>query len=103
MATLFFVGDAAPVAQVTTITPSGTVTIGDTFTAVINAGGVVNVEIDGAGHGYEPGDTVQLAFSGGGSDTSAILEATLNAGGVTAVSVTAGVPVAVTSPMKRRV
>ena len=57
--------------------------------AVINAGGVVNVEITNPGHGYEPGDQVQVAFSGGGSDNSAILEATLVAGGVTAVNVTA--------------
>ena len=57
--------------------------------AIINAGGVVNVEITNPGTGYEPGDQVQVAFSGGGSDDSAVLEATLLAGGVTAVNVTA--------------
>lgn len=73
-----------------TVTAFGGLGSGMTFKPVINEGGVVNVEITAPGSGYEPGDVVQLAFTGGGSDTSAILTANLNQGGVTAVSVTAG-------------
>jgi len=45
----------------------------------MNGGGVVNLQITNPGNSYLVGDTVQLAFSGGGSDTSAILQAVLTA------------------------
>lgn len=55
----------------------------------INAGGVVQLAIIDPGTGYEVGDIAQVAFSGGGSDDSAILEANLDAGGVAGANVTA--------------
>ena len=62
---------------------------GATYSAQINAGGVVEITITNPGSGYEVGDIVQLAFSGGGSDNSAILQAALAAGSVVAVNITA--------------
>jgi hypothetical protein len=56
-------------------------------TATIQNGQIVNLQITNPGSGYQPGDTVQLQFSGGGSDTSAILRANLAASGVSGVSV----------------
>lgn len=72
-----------------TVTAFGGSGGGATFTATVNAGGVVQIQIVNPGTGYEIGDIPQLAFSGGGSDNSAILEAVLAQGGVTAVNVTA--------------
>lgn len=72
-----------------TITAYGGHGSGMTFTPTVQAGGVVNVNIDNPGTGYEVGDVVQLAFSGGGSDTSAILTANLNSGTVAAANITA--------------
>ena len=61
---------------------------GMTFTSNVNNGGVVQVVITNPGSGYLPGDVVQLQFSGGGSDTSAVLEAVLSSGSVGGVSIT---------------
>ena len=72
-----------------TVTAFGGHGSGATFTATVQGGGVVQIQIDNPGTGYEVGDIPQLAFSGGGSDTSAILQANLNSGGVTAVNITA--------------
>lgn len=99
-ATLYSAGTLAPglitiLATGTNYTSAPTVTAfggngtGATFTATVNAGGVVQIQINNPGTGYEVGDIPQLAFSGGGSDTSAILQASLAQGGVTAVNVTA--------------
>lgn len=63
---------------------------GMTFTPTVQAGGIVNVQIDNPGTGYEVGDVVQLAFSGGGSDDSAILFPNLAAGTVAAANITSG-------------
>lgn len=76
--------------SVPTATPFGGSGTGLVLTPVINAGGVVALNIVSPGSGYQVGDTVQVQFSGGGSDTGAILEAYLNAGSVAAVNVTAG-------------
>jgi len=63
---------------------------GMTFLTTIQAGGVVNVQITNPGTGYQVGDIVQLAFSGGGSDRTPQIIANLTNGGVGAANVTAG-------------
>lgn len=73
-----------------TVTAYGGSGSGMTFDTVVNNGGVVEINITNPGTSYQPGDVVQLAFSGGGSDTSAILQANLTAGSVGGVSITAG-------------
>ena len=73
-----------------TVTPFGGNGLGLTVAPTIQGGSVVELRITNPGYNYEPGDVVQLAFSGGGSDTSAILLAQLAAGGVEAVNTTAG-------------
>jgi hypothetical protein len=72
-----------------TITAFGGFGSGISLRGVVNAGSVVNVEIENPGHGYEAGDIVQAQFTGGGSDTGPILVALLNTGGVAAVNITA--------------
>ena len=62
---------------------------GMTLTPVVNNGGLVNLTIDSPGSGYQIGDLPQVAFSGGGSDTSPILTAALSTGSVGAVVVSA--------------
>lgn len=62
---------------------------GMALTANVQDGGVVNVTITNPGTDYQVGDVVQVAFSGGGSDTSAELVATLASGQVAAASITA--------------
>jgi hypothetical protein len=51
-----------------------------TFSSLVNNGGIAEINITNPGTGYLPGDVVQLAFSGGGSDTSANSTAVLQAG-----------------------
>lgn len=63
---------------------------GMTFSSVVNNGAIAEVNITNPGLGYLPGDVVQLSFSGGGSNTSAQLQAVLSTGSVGGVSVTAG-------------
>jgi hypothetical protein len=46
--------------------------------------------VDNPGTGYLPGEIVQVAFSGGGSDTGAILEAVLNVSSVDFITLVAG-------------
>jgi hypothetical protein len=62
---------------------------GMTFSSVVNNGGIAEINITNSGSGYLPGDVVQLAFSDGGSDTSAQLQAVLSSGSVGGVSITA--------------
>jgi hypothetical protein len=71
------------------VTAFGGTGSGMTFTPTVDNGGVIQVKITNPGTGYGPGDVVQLQFSGGGSDSSPVLEAQLSAGGVGGVSVTA--------------
>ena len=72
-----------------TVTAYGGAGSGMTFSTLVNNGGIAEINITNPGTGYQPGDIVQLAFSGGGSDTSAILTAVLSAGSVGGVSITA--------------
>ena len=54
---------------------------GVSITPVINEGSVVSLTVNNAGAGYLPGEIAQVAFSGGGTDDSAILTASLATGG----------------------
>ena len=72
-----------------TVTAFGGLGSGVQIMPVINGGAIVELLIANPGTRYQVGDTVQLAFSGGGSDASAILQANLSAGSVTAVNITA--------------
>ena len=72
-----------------TVTAYGGAGSGMTFSTLVNNGGIAEINITNPGSGYQPGDIVQLAFSGGGSDTSAQLDAVLSAGSVGGVSITA--------------
>ena len=63
-----------------TVTFYGGAGTGATGTAQVTDGNVVSITVTNPGTGYDPGDQVQVAFSGGGSDSNAILTATLAAG-----------------------
>lgn len=70
-----------------TVTPFGGAGTGLAVTAAVQGGSVVQLQITNPGTGYDPGDIVQLAFSGGGTDSSAILQSSLVANGsVTALN-----------------
>ena len=62
---------------------------GMTFSSVVNNGGIAEINITNPGSGYLPGDVVQLQFTGGGSNSSAVLEAVLSRGSVGGVSISA--------------
>jgi hypothetical protein len=55
---------------------------GVVLTPVVADGSVVAITVDNPGSGYLPGQIVQVAFSGGGSDDTPILEAVLATSGV---------------------
>lgn len=59
------------------------------ITPVISGGQIVEMNITNPGSGYEIGDVVQIAFSGGGSDTAPILTAQLSSGSVSGATITA--------------
>jgi hypothetical protein len=66
---------------------------GVALTPVVSGGQVVELTITNPGNGYQPGDVVQVAFSGGGATTTPILTAQLAGGGgqrVSSVTVTNG-------------
>lgn len=63
---------------------------GVTLTPSINQGSVVSLMIDNPGSGYLPGDVVQVAFSGGGTHTTPILEAVLAPGVVSFLTLVSG-------------
>jgi hypothetical protein len=56
----------------------------------VSNGSVVHVEITNPGMGYLPGDTIQFAFSGGGTDSSAILKAVLSVGNIASLQLVSG-------------
>ena len=72
-----------------TVTTFGGLGSGMTFNVTEQGGAITEIALTSPGSGYEVGDVVQLAFSGGGSDTSPILIANLNSGGVGGVNFTA--------------
>jgi hypothetical protein len=72
-----------------TVTAYGGLGSGLVVEPFVQAGRVTELVITDPGTGYQVGDIVQLAFSGGGSDTSAQLVSTLKASGVAGVLVTA--------------
>jgi hypothetical protein len=63
---------------------------GASATADIQGGSVVNVNITNPGSGYLAGDTPQVIFSGGGTDSGAHLVAHLSKSTVASVDVSAG-------------
>lgn len=62
---------------------------GVTLSLAVSGGQLVEATITNPGSGYEPGDVVQVAFSGGGANTTPILRANLNPGTVGGASITA--------------
>lgn len=87
---LYAAGTLGPVVTITSggsgytsapaVTAFGGSGSGVTAVATISNGSVVNVVLTNPGTGYLPGDVVQFAFSGGGTDNSAILQAVLAVG-----------------------
>jgi hypothetical protein len=71
-----------------TITAYGGHGSGLTLSTVEAAGSIAELNITNPGSGYQPGDQVQLEFTGGGSDSSPVLTATLIPVGVGGVNVT---------------
>src|ERR1700691_1939941 len=71
-----------------TITAYGGHGSGLTLSTVEAAGSIAELNITNPGSGYQPGDQVQLEFTGGGLDSSPVLTATLIPVGVGGVDVT---------------
>lgn len=63
---------------------------GVVLTPVISEGSVVSLTVDNPGTDYLPGEIVQVGFSGGGSDTTPILEAVLSASGISFITLISG-------------
>lgn len=83
-----------------TVTAVGGSGSGATFLATVLNGAVTKIVVTNPGTGYLIDDKVQLAFTGGGSDTSAQATATVGTtGGVAAVNITSGGHGATTSSL----
>lgn len=63
---------------------------GIALTPTLDGGSIVLITITNPGTGYQVGDVVQLAFSGGGTDSSAVMQAVLAPSTLAGVIVTAG-------------
>lgn len=63
---------------------------GVVLTPVLTEGSVTSLVVNNPGSGYLPGDVVQVAFSGGGSDSTPILEAVLSVGVVEFITLISG-------------
>ena len=97
---LYTAGGIGPVIDITdggagytsapAVTPYGGSGSGIAVTASIANGSVVNLQVTNPGHDYLPGDVVQFQFSGGGTDTGAILQAVLTAGTLDSIELVAG-------------
>lgn len=73
-----------------TITAIGGEGSGASFTSTLEAGSVQSITVTGVGGGYQASDALYLAFSGGGGNTSAIAQAVVSGGSVTAINVVNG-------------
>lgn len=73
-----------------TITISGGLGSGVVLTPTLSGGSIISLGIVNPGSGYQPGDEVQIYFSGGGADDDAQLTAVLGAQVVTGINVTNG-------------
>lgn len=73
-----------------TITAVGGTGSGATFSADVADGAISNITVTNPGTGYSYYDTVFLAFAGGGGNTTAICQAVLTGGVVTAINVING-------------
>lgn len=71
-----------------TVTAYGGHGSGIVIVATVSEGSVVALNVTNPGTGYQPGDQVQLAFSGGGSDTSAQLTAVTSGDTIQSIVVT---------------
>jgi len=99
-AILYSSGSISPIITITdggsgysfspTVTAYGGEGSGATFTATVENGSVVAVNVTNPGSGYQPIDYVQLAFSGGGSSNSAIIQTTLGTRAIETIVLTAG-------------
>lgn len=83
-------GGGSAYSSTPTVTPFGGAVTGLSATAVVTNGAVTSLTVINPGQGYVPGDVVQFAFSGGGSDTTPILQAVFSGGVVQFVNVLAG-------------
>ena len=63
---------------------------GVVLTPVVNNGSVISLTVTNPGTGYLPGDVVQVGFSGGGSDTTPILTASIASGVVQYLTLVSG-------------
>ena len=72
-----------------TVTTYGGAGSGMTFNVEVADGAIEAITITNPGSGYLPGDIVQLQFTGGGSNNSAVLVPYLTAGGVGGVALSA--------------
>ena len=77
-------------ATVPTYTVYGGFGSGVVLAPAVSGGQIVELNITNPGTGYQPGDVVQVAFSGGGANTTPILTAQLNPGTVGGATITAG-------------
>lgn len=95
---LYSAGSLAPQVTITnsgsgytslpTVTAFGGSGSGATFAVTVSNGFVTNVRLTNAGSGYQVGDSVQVYFTGGGSDTGVALKAVLGSTSVGAVIIT---------------
>lgn len=75
--------------SVPTVTAYGGQGSGLVIVPSISGGSIVELNITNPGQNYEIGDQIQLEFSGGGGDNSAVLTANLKPVGVAGVTITA--------------
>lgn len=73
-----------------TVTAYGGSGTGIVVSPQLSQGSVVGLTVLNPGHGYLPGDVVQFAFSGGGADDTAILQAVLSSGAVESITLVDG-------------
>ena len=70
-----------------TITAVGGTGSGATFSAVVQSGAIVSITVTNPGSGYSYYDTVYLAFSGGGGNTTTVTQGVITSGTLSAINV----------------